>query len=298
MIAIASGDGGIYEVLNGLAGRPDGCKALRIPIAPLPTGSGCASCNNLFGPKDAFNVPLATLNIIKGQPMPVDLQSVLLLPSRKRRVSFLSVALGLMVDLDLGTEHIRWMGDARFVYGFVRGAISNKPCKARIRLDIVEDDKEAMAAVARKAAADEKGQICVGSGTDPLGVIRGVQELSVENAQSAYADGFGSQDSHTPLGSRKSSATSGASDSPTQCDSAMPMSPAFSTNGAGTPLPLKTNGTASKRSSLEGEGRLPPQRELVPTDKWLTMDSTTTRKGPRPDVGYNKWVEGDSMCFL
>lgn len=38
VIATASGDGLVYEVINGLAVRPDARKALQIPIAPIPTG--------------------------------------------------------------------------------------------------------------------------------------------------------------------------------------------------------------------------------------------------------------------
>lgn len=40
----------------------------------------------------------------------------------KRSLSFMSQALGLMADLDLDTEHLRWMGDARFFYGMIRGS--------------------------------------------------------------------------------------------------------------------------------------------------------------------------------
>lgn len=43
----------------------------------------------------------------------------------KRTISFMSQALGIMADLDLGTEHLRWMGDTRFVYGLVRGSESS-----------------------------------------------------------------------------------------------------------------------------------------------------------------------------
>ena len=39
----------------------------------------------------------------------------------KRTISFMSQALGLMADLDIGTENLRWMGDARFVVGLLRG---------------------------------------------------------------------------------------------------------------------------------------------------------------------------------
>ena len=42
----------------------------------------------------------------------------------KRVFSYFSVALGLMADLDLGTEHLRWMGDVRFVVGYLQGGPS------------------------------------------------------------------------------------------------------------------------------------------------------------------------------
>ncbi len=50
-IVVLSGDGGVHEVLNGLAQRPDGRKALTIPIAQIPTGSANALCVNVFGPE-------------------------------------------------------------------------------------------------------------------------------------------------------------------------------------------------------------------------------------------------------
>lgn len=40
----------------------------------------------------------------------------------KRTISFMSQALGLMAELDIGTEHLRWMGDTRFMVGLIRGS--------------------------------------------------------------------------------------------------------------------------------------------------------------------------------
>lgn len=182
MIATASGDGIIYEVLNGFGQRPDAKRALRTPIAPLPTGSGCAACVNLFGIKDSFNMPLAVLNAIKGQPMAIDLCSILVQPSGERKLSFLSAALGLMVELDIGTENLRWMGDTRFTYGFLRGVVQSKTLKVRLKLDVITDDKEGMASEARKVAAHERGHKGVGGGTDPLALIRGVQTIALAEA--------------------------------------------------------------------------------------------------------------------
>ena len=41
--------------------------------------------------------------------------------SGRRITSYLSVSWGLMADLDIKMEHMRWTGDTRFVYGFLRG---------------------------------------------------------------------------------------------------------------------------------------------------------------------------------
>lgn len=50
-IVVLSGDGGLHEVVNGLAKHPEAHKALRIPLAQIPTGSANALCCNHFGPK-------------------------------------------------------------------------------------------------------------------------------------------------------------------------------------------------------------------------------------------------------
>ena len=60
---------------------------------------------------------ISTRNI--GQPMKVDLFSVT--QGEKRSVSFMSQAVGLMADLDIGTDNLRWMGETRFMYGLLRG---------------------------------------------------------------------------------------------------------------------------------------------------------------------------------
>lgn len=44
-----SGDGLIHEILNGLAHHAHPRKALRMPVAPIPTGSGNGLALNLLG---------------------------------------------------------------------------------------------------------------------------------------------------------------------------------------------------------------------------------------------------------
>lgn len=78
-----------------------------------------ATLNIIKGEAVSEVCPYIALLQISGQPMPVDLFSVT--QGGKRTISFMSQALGLMADLDIGTEHLRWMGDARFIYGLLRG---------------------------------------------------------------------------------------------------------------------------------------------------------------------------------
>ena len=48
-VVTVSGDGLVYEVLNGFAEHADPMRALRIPIVPVPAGSGNALSLNLLG---------------------------------------------------------------------------------------------------------------------------------------------------------------------------------------------------------------------------------------------------------
>lgn len=80
----------------------------------------------------------------------------------RRNFSYMSQTTGLMADLDIGTEHLRWMGDARFVYGYIRGGktlftderastitvllglFNRKPCPISVSVKITERDKHKM----------------------------------------------------------------------------------------------------------------------------------------------------------
>ncbi|KAF5357963.1 hypothetical protein D9756_001533 [Leucocoprinus leucothites] len=142
-VVTVSGDGLIHEVLNGFAEHADPLKAFSIPVAPIPTGSGNGLSLNLLGAEHGFDVTRAALNVIKGQPMKVDLFSFT--QDNKRSISFMSQSLGLMADLDIGTEHLRWMGDTRFMVGLLRGIIQFRACPVQLSYKAAEMDKHKMA---------------------------------------------------------------------------------------------------------------------------------------------------------
>lgn len=109
----------------------------------------------------------------------------------------------MMVDLDFGTEHLRWMGDTRFIYGYVRGVVQSKNYKMRMRFDVTNTDKEAMARAARDAARADMTPLKPGERRDSHAVVQGPQTASASSK--ALANGsIGSEDDgpiapHVPL---------------------------------------------------------------------------------------------------
>jgi sphingosine kinase len=133
-----SGDGLPHEVFNGLAKRPDARRALsKIAVCHIPCGSGNAMSCNLYG---THRPTLAALAIVKGVPTPLDLVSIT--HGGQRTISFLSQALGLIAEVDLGTEHLRWMGATRFTFGFLMLTLQKKtyPCDLAVKVEIGQKD--------------------------------------------------------------------------------------------------------------------------------------------------------------
>ncbi|XP_078392681.1 sphingosine kinase 2-like [Cetorhinus maximus] len=144
-IVIVSGDGLLYEVINGLMERPDWEKAIQMPVGILPAGSGnalAAAVNHNAGYGMALGEELlvnCTLLLCRGLASPMDLVSVTT-ASGRRHFSFLSVAWGFVADVDIESEKYRGVGSARFSVGTLvclaslrryRGRLSYLPAGGR-----------------------------------------------------------------------------------------------------------------------------------------------------------------------
>lgn len=157
-VVCVSGDGLPHEVFNGFGRRRDARAVLRkIAIALLPGGSGNALCWNCFGTDSAS---LAAVGIVKGIRMPVDLASItqedLNVPGGVRRtLSFLSQAVGIVAEVDLATEHQRWMGDARFTLGFLQRILGKTVWPCDIAMCVVDEDKASIRRKYREFMQDE-----------------------------------------------------------------------------------------------------------------------------------------------
>ncbi|XP_053707892.1 sphingosine kinase 1-like isoform X1 [Synchiropus splendidus] len=121
-LVIMSGDGLLYEVINGLMEREDWQEAIQIPLGILPGGSGnalAASVHHYSQAPPAWNEELLLscgFLLCKGLVGPMDLVSIHL-PSRQRLFSFLSLAWGFVADVDIESEKYRHVGAIRFLMG-------------------------------------------------------------------------------------------------------------------------------------------------------------------------------------
>lgn len=136
-IVVISGDGLLFEVINGLMERPDWEDAIKMPIGILPCGSGNAlagAVNYNAGFDQAMGSELllnCILLLCRGTVMPMDLVSVTTC-SGARLFSFLSIAWGFISDVDIESEKYRHMGSARFTVGTMVRVASLRTYRGRL----------------------------------------------------------------------------------------------------------------------------------------------------------------------
>lgn len=140
-IVTVSGDGVIHEVINGFLQRSDAREAIKkVSLGIIPAGTSNSLCISMLGEKLGFNPIHTTLQVIKGRPLAIDICSVTY--QDQRFFSFLSHSFGIAAYADLGTEHMRWMGDTRTVVGLLQEIFSNKKYKVEASILIAESDKK------------------------------------------------------------------------------------------------------------------------------------------------------------
>ncbi|XP_061866702.1 sphingosine kinase 1 isoform X3 [Colius striatus] len=131
-LVVMSGDGLLYEVVNGLMERPDWAEAVKKPLCILPGGSGnalAASINHYAGNDHVAKKKLltnCTFILCKGLHTQMDLLS-LSTASGKRLFSFLGFGWGFISDVDIESEKYRRLGNARFTLGTLQ-------CLAKLRV--------------------------------------------------------------------------------------------------------------------------------------------------------------------
>lgn len=113
IVACCLGDGVPHEIINGMYERRDRARAFsRVAVTQLPCGLGNALLLSTHGSGDAGVAAHRMLKLARSR---MDVMAVT--QGECTRLSFLSQAYGVIADLDIGTEHMRWMGPVRFEVG-------------------------------------------------------------------------------------------------------------------------------------------------------------------------------------
>mmetsp|Transcript_10212 Transcript_10212/g.24358 ORF Transcript_10212/g.24358 Transcript_10212/m.24358 type:complete len:489 (+) Transcript_10212:129-1595(+) len=151
-IVLVGGDGTVHEAVQGLLDRPDWEAAAAVPLVQVPAGSGNALCASLRL-TGAWHAAYAAL---KGNTRPMDAATVLA-PNQPRRFSFLSLTTGLLANLDIGTEHLRWMGELRFTLGGLYEILAARTNRTRVTFLPLESAGRVQAAPAEAIGATSGG---------------------------------------------------------------------------------------------------------------------------------------------
>ncbi|KAI8636263.1 ATP-NAD kinase-like domain-containing protein [Parasitella parasitica] len=140
-IVTVSGDGLIHEVINGFLQRPNAREAIKkVSLGIIPAGTSNSLSISMSGEKLGFDATHNALQVIKGRPLALDLCSVTY--DDNRYFSFLSQSFGIAAYADLGTEHMRWMGDTRPIIGLMQEIFSKRTYQMEASLLIAESDKQ------------------------------------------------------------------------------------------------------------------------------------------------------------
>uniref|UniRef100_A0A8D2N8X1 Sphingosine kinase 1 n=1 Tax=Zonotrichia albicollis TaxID=44394 RepID=A0A8D2N8X1_ZONAL len=117
-LVVMSGDGLLFEVVNGLMERPDWREAMKKPLCILP---GVPAPGHPLPPL----LTNCTFILCKGLYTQMDLVS-LSTASGKRFFSFLGFGWGFISDVDIDSEKYRWLGSARFTLGTLQCLLQSK----------------------------------------------------------------------------------------------------------------------------------------------------------------------------
>ena len=130
-ICLIGGDGTLYEAINGMFARSD---RKRLPIGLIPAGTGNALMHDL----KCTEPTNAAENIVKGYTKKIDLTEVTM--DHKILYSVVIVGWGMINDIGLRAEGVRWMGENRYTYSALMEIMNHKTRHAKLRIDGMEYD--------------------------------------------------------------------------------------------------------------------------------------------------------------
>ena len=125
-ILCVGGDGTLFEVLQGIRERSDAAQILsRVKLMPIPAGTGNGLCKSItYDVGEECSGSTCTFLSITGKPQPLDLTEVQSERKYASMYAFLLLGWGLVADVDILSETMRYLGEMRLhiaaVYYIIR----------------------------------------------------------------------------------------------------------------------------------------------------------------------------------
>lgn len=132
-LCLVGGDGTMHEAINGMYSRLDN---KRVPIGLIPAGTG----NSLMNDFACLDPSEASKWILKGYTKKIDLAKIDM--EHKVVYAFNIIGYGMITDINLRAEGVRWMGENRYTYAALMEIMSHKLRHAKVSFgDTTYDEK-------------------------------------------------------------------------------------------------------------------------------------------------------------
>lgn len=122
-LCLVGGDGTMHEAINGMYTRKDN---KHIPIGLIPAGTG----NSLMHDFNCLDTTVVTKWIVKGYTKKIDLAQIKM--EHKVVYAFNIVGWGMITDINLRADGVRWMGENRYTYAALMEIMSHKLRHAKL----------------------------------------------------------------------------------------------------------------------------------------------------------------------
>jgi len=132
-ICLVGGDGTMHEATNGMYSREDN---KHIPIGLIPAGTG----NSLMHDFNCLDPNVATQWIVNGYTKKIDIAEIKM--EHKIVYAFNIIGWGMITDINLRAEGVRWMGDNRYTYAALMEIMSHKLRHAKLSFGDKEFDEK------------------------------------------------------------------------------------------------------------------------------------------------------------
>lgn len=134
-IMCIGGDGTLNDVINAVIRRDDAFKCMKsITFIPIPSGTGNGLAKSISYESSLPCTPESmTFIALKGSKKSVDIADVTF-SDNSRRQAFLMLGWGLIADVDLLSETMRMLGEARLYYAGVYNILRRKLYPAKLSI--------------------------------------------------------------------------------------------------------------------------------------------------------------------